>query len=159
MADLMKRGEFPLTEWDPFRMMREMMRWDPFRSISMAGMPRPEREPMMWIPDFEVRENGNAIRFIADLPGIKRSDVEVTVTGNRLTISGHRESEERKKDEMVHTYERSYGQFTRVFTLPDTADLEHVTSDLRDGVLTVAVPTKGGSKTRKIAIGGTAPKS
>lgn len=158
MADIVRRGDYsmaPMTEWDPFRMMREMMRWDPFRMLGLS--PQGERE--VWMPHFEVRENGSAIRVIADVPGIKREDLEVSVHGNRLVISGHRESEERGKDEDVHTYERRFGQFTRTFTLPDNVDADHITSELREGVLTVIAPVTAGARGRKIPIGGAAPKS
>lgn len=158
MADIVRRGDYsmaPMAEWDPFRMMREMMRWDPFRMIGLA--PPVERD--LWMPRFEVRENANAIRVISDVPGVRREDLEISVNGNRLVISGHREPEEGGKDENVHTYERPYGQFTRTFTLPDSADFDHITSELRDGVLTITVPMATSAQARKIQIGGTAPKS
>jgi HSP20 family protein len=155
MSDIVRRGDYPIGEWDPIRMMREMVRWDPFRAATM--MPQLERD--LWMPSFEVRENGNAIRFVADLPGVKRDDLDISITGNRLVVSGQREAEQRNKDENVHTYERQFGQFTRAFTLPDNVDLDHVTSDLRDGVLTVVVPVKAGSRSRKIQIGGSQPRS
>ena len=158
MAEIVRRNDYsmaPMTEWDPFRMMREMIRWDPFRMIALA----PQIERDVWMPHFEVRETGNEIRIIADLPGVKREDLEITVNGNRLVISGHRELEERGKDENVHTYERQSGQFTRTFTLPDNVDIDHITSELRDGVLTIIVPMTAGARARKIQIGGAAPKS
>ena len=155
MADIVKRGDYPMTEWDPFRLMREMLRWDPFRDAAVAA----PHERGMWMPHFEVRENGNSIRIIADVPGVRRNELEVSLTGNRLIVSGQREAEQRNKDENVHTWERQYGQFTRTFTLPDNVDAEHVTSELNEGVLTIVVPTKPGTGSRKILIGGTQPKS
>ena len=155
MADIVKRSDYPITEWDPFRMMREMLRFDPFRNQGL--LPQLDRD--VWIPQFEVRENGNSIRIFADVPGVKRDDLEISVTGTRLFVSGHREIEERGKDENVHTFERQYGQFTRTFTLPDNVDVDHITSELRDGVLTVVVPMKAGAQARKIQIGGGSPKS
>lgn len=160
MADIVRRGDYPIghmSDWDPFRMMREMLRWDPFRSTGLGMLPQLERD--MWMPHFEVRENDNAIRILVDLPGVTRDDLELSVSGNRLTISGQREAEHRSKDESVHTWERQFGQFTRSFTLPDNVDLDHVTSDLREGVLTVVAPLKAGARSRKIEIGGTQPKS
>jgi HSP20 family protein len=155
MTDIVKRGDYPIGEWDPFRMMREMLRWDPFRGT--AFLPPPERDA--WMPHFEVRENGNSIRILADVPGVQRDDLEISITGNRLIVSGHRESEARHKDEDMHAWERQYGQFARTFTLPDSADHDHITSDLHDGVLTIVVPMKAGARSRKVQIGGTAPKS
>jgi len=158
MANIVRRGDYsmaPMTEWDPFRVMREMMRWEPFR---MIGLP-PQVERDVWMPHFEVREDGNEIRVIADVPGVKREDLEISVNGNRLVISGQRLSEERGKNEDVHTYERRYGQFTRTFTLPDNVDVDHITSELRDGVLTIVIPMTATARARKIQIGGGAPKS
>lgn len=158
MADIVRRADYsmaPITEWDPFRMMREMLRWDPFRMMGLA----PQGERDIWMPHFEIRENGNAIRVIADVPGVRREDLEVSVHGNRLVISGHRESEERGKDENVHTYERQFGQFTRTFTLPDNVDADHITCELREGVLAIVVPVTESARGRKISVGGTAPKS
>jgi HSP20 family protein len=111
------------------------------------------------MPQFEVRENGNAVRIIADIPGVKRDDLEITVSGMRLVVSGHREAETRNKDENVATYERQFGEFVRTFTMPDNVDIDNITSELRDGVLTIVVPLKAAQKTRKIQIGGTQPKS
>jgi HSP20 family protein len=155
MADIVKRSDYPITEWDPFRMMREMLRWDPFRTSALV----PQFERDMWMPHFEVRENDNSIRVIADLPGVKRDEIDISLTGNRLVVSGQREAEQRHKDENVHTWERQFGQFTRTFTLPDNVDLDHVTSELRDGVLMIVAPLKAGARSRKIQIGGTQPKS
>jgi HSP20 family protein len=156
MADIVRRSEYGMGEWDPFRWMREMMRWDPFRNMGI--MPRFEQQDV-WIPSFDVRENGSSIKIVADVPGVKRDDLEISVMGNRLVITGRREVEERSKDENVHTWERQFGQFTRTFTLPDNVDADHITSELRDGVLTIVAPLKAGSRTRKIQIGGASPKS
>jgi HSP20 family protein len=155
MTEIVRRGDYPLPEWDPFRLMREMLRWDPFRSAAL--MPSLDRDA--WMPHFEVRENGTSIRVLADVPGVKRDDLEISINGNRLSISGHRESEARSKDENVHTWERQYGQFSRSFLLPDNVDVDHITSDLRDGVLTIVVPMKAGVRSRKVPLGGATPKS
>lgn len=154
MANMMKRNEYPMTEWDPFRIMREMLRWDPTRGL----VPRLEGGDL-WMPQFEVRENGNSLRILADVPGVKREDLEISVSGTRLVVSGRREIEERGKDENVHAWERQYGEFTRTFALPEHADLEHITSELREGVLTIVVPLKASAPARRVPIGGAAPKS
>ncbi len=153
--EIVKRGEYPMTEWDPFRMMREMMRWDPFRGA--MAMPQLDRD--VWMPHFDVRETDNSIRILADVPGVKREDLDISLSGNRLIVSGKREAEQRNKDDNVHTWERQYGQFTRTFTLPENVDLEHVTSGLQEGVLTIVAPLSAASKARKILIGGAQSKS
>lgn len=155
MPEIVRRGEYAAPEWDPFRAMREMMRLDPFRAAMMA--PQIDREA--WAPCVEVRENGTGLKIIADVPGVKPEDLEVAVSGNRLTISGHRETEERSRDESVYSYERQYGQFIRTFTLPDDVELDHITSQLRDGVLTVVVPRSEAARSRKIQIGSASSSS
>jgi HSP20 family protein len=134
-------------EIDPFKTMREWLRWDPFRTI--APTLAFERE---WMPSFEIRENGDSFLFRADLPGIKESDLSVSLTGNRLQVSGKREAEKETKEETVYLYERSFGSFTRTFTLPDGIDAEHTKSELKDGVLTIVVPKLPAAKPKKIEV-------
>jgi HSP20 family protein len=90
----------------------------------------------------DVKETKDAYLFTADLPGVKESDLELSLTGNRLTISGTREEE----------HERSYGSFSRTFTLPDGVDPEHVGAELKDGVLRVNIPKKPEMKPKKIEL-------
>lgn len=131
---------------DPFRLMRDWMR-DPF------GQMMPVQS--QWSPQFEVRETADSFLFKADLPGIKQEDVDIQLHGSRLQISGHREDEHEEKDgENIYAYERSYGSFSRAFTLPDNADTDHVACNLEGGVLTLVVPKKKGAQPRKIQIGG-----
>jgi HSP20 family protein len=136
----------------PFQMLREML-IDPFRLFSQSPWGAFGRGQAL-TPSFEVRETDDAFVFKADLPGIRADDLDVSLAGRQLQISGKREHEKEEGEGQYHTYERSYGSFTRSFTLPDSADLEHIRSDLKDGVLTLLVPKReGGEKRRKIAIG------
>ena len=151
MSELLRRSDSPLGDWDPLRMVREAIRRDPFRDV-LSWLPRGS-EPDAWVPSFEVRETDTELRFLADVPGMRRDDLEVRVTGNRLAVSGLRHAEERTNHEQVHTWERSFGQFMRSFVLPEYIEPDHITSDLRDGVLTIVVPKKPAGATRKIAIG------
>lgn len=156
MADIMKKNGGTLTEWNPLRAMREMLRWDPFRE--MAPMLATGFERLEWNPSFDVTETKDAFVFKADVPGVKKEDLEITTTGNRIQVSGKRESEEEKKTDTVYTYERQYGSFTRSFSLPTGADIEHAKSDLRDGVLTLVVPKLAQTQSKKIPIS-SGPKS
>jgi HSP20 family protein len=159
MANIMKRNESaPLstsTDWDPFRTMRELMRWDPFREMSpLFG--RGERM-LEFVPQFEVKETPDAFVFKADMPGVRDEDIDITLTGNRLTIAGRREAEQQEQSDTFYTYERSYGSFSRVFTLPDGIDQEHIRSELKHGVLTLVVPKKAEAQPRKITVGSSTP--
>jgi HSP20 family protein len=154
MADIVKKNAGTATEWDPARAMRELMQWDPFREMA----PITTWREVAFAPTFDVTENTDSYLFKADIPGVKKEDLEITVTGNRLQIYGKREAEEEAKSETVYTYERQFGSFTRAFTLPEGADVEHAKSELKDGVLTLVVPKLAAAQAKKIAIS-TAPKS
>ncbi len=137
--------------WDPFEMMQDLMRWDPFREMSrrMLG-----EEPAAFVPTFEVKETKDSYVFRADLPGVKEGDLDISLTGNRLAISGHRQEESKEEGEQFYAYERSYGSFSRSFTLPEGIDAEHVQADLKDGVLTVVLPKKPEVQPKRIALKG-----
>lgn len=76
----------------------------------------------------------------------------MTVTGNRLTVSGKREAEKEDKGERYYSYERSYGSFTRSFTLPEGADTDKLRASLEKGVLAITVPKKPEVQAKKIAV-------
>lgn len=138
----------PSPEWDPFYSMRELLRWDPFRE--MAPIFRPE--PVGFYPEFDVKETKEAFLFTADLPGFKSEDIQVHMEGTRLQVSGKREAEKEEKGETYYARERTYGNFFRAFTLPQTADAANVKADLRDGVLTLFVGKLPAAQARTIPI-------
>jgi HSP20 family protein len=143
-------------EIDP---LRWLFRWDPFREMTPSRFAQPAAE-MTFSPAFEVKENKDSFLFKADLPGMKEPEIEVSLTGGRLTVSGKREAEREDKGETFYTYERSYGSFVRSFTLPDEIDSDHVQAELKDGVLTIVVPKKAVAQAKTIAIkAGDAKKS
>ena len=127
---------------------------DPFRTLeAMLHVDRgARRADPTFAPRFDVKESKEGFIFNADLPGIKDEDVQISVAGNQLTISGKRAAEEKKDTEDYHVLERSYGSFERTFTLPDSADLEKVSAELKDGVLKVSLPKRTESQPRRISI-------
>ena len=155
MAELIRKNPNPIA-WDPFETMRDLLRWDPFREMAPVGAIAPRAE---WMPSFEVRENKDGYVFKADLPGVKKDDLDVSLTGNRLQITGKRDEEKEAKDDTFYTYERAYGEFTRTFTMPEGIDHAHVKSELADGVLTIVVPKLVAAQARKIPIAAQATKS
>jgi HSP20 family protein len=156
MPNIVRRNENQnVGTWDPFRLMREMMQWDPFRAFDEMGG---GSTFSTFNPQFEVKENADGIYIHADLPGIDEKDLEISMTGNRLTISGKRESEQKEENTTYYTYERSYGTFSRSFTLPEGVDSEHVGAELKNGVLTLHLPKKPELKPRKISIKGIVDK-
>jgi HSP20 family protein len=150
---MVMRDPFQMMTRDPFQLMREMM-IDPFRVFQQMA-PWGETREMIWNPSFEVRETDDAFIFKGDMPGVRQEDLEISLVGNNLQITGKREREQESDEGTYHTYERSYGQFSRSFALPEAADLDQVRCDLKDGVLTLVVPKKAGTapQRRKVQIG------
>jgi HSP20 family protein len=153
MANIVRRQEqqpMERAEWEPFRALRELLRWDPFGE--MMPMARGEEG---FVPRFDVKETPDSFVFKADLPGVKESDLDISLTGNRLTISGKREStrEEGYENSRYYAYERSYGTFSRSFTLPMGHDAEGVKAELKNGELTVMVPKKPEAQPKRITVG------
>jgi HSP20 family protein len=135
--------------WEPLRTMRELLRWDPFGEMAPAW---PSTEIQAFMPSFEVKETQNAFVFTADLPGIEEKNLDVKLTNNRLTISGKRESEKTEQNETYYTSERSYGSFTRAFTLPEGFDGDKVSAELQKGVLMVTIPKKPEAQPKKVNV-------
>ncbi len=141
--------------WEPFRLMRDLMGWDPFSEMT----PYMPQAAAGFVHSFEIKETKDGYSFKADVPGVKESDIDITVTGNRLTVAGKRESEKEDQTDTYYTYERSYGDFTRSFTLPDGVDMNSVHADMKDGVLTLWLKKAPGAQTKKIAIQSATKKS
>jgi HSP20 family protein len=142
---------------DPFRLMRELLAFDPFSG--MAALPSLLRQrEAVWMPDFEVKETPEAYVFKADLPGVREQDLDISVVRNRIVVTGKREAEERQEGETFYAYERSFGSFTRAFTLPEGVDAEEVRAELKDGVLALTLPKRPEHQPKKIEVKPSQPK-
>jgi HSP20 family molecular chaperone IbpA len=98
------------TQMNPYQLMRDMM-IDPFRAFQQWG--DFGNRDLVMNPSFEVRETDDALILKGDMPGIRQEDLEISLVGNNLQISGKRERDEQHEEGTMHTYERSFGQFTR----------------------------------------------
>lgn len=141
----MARGREDLF-WDPFRMMESLFRMDPFRLSE--GLTRTEE----FFPSFDLKESKEAYVVKADLPGIKEENLDISLTGNMLQISGHREQETQDEGDRYYAVERRYGNFSRAFTLPEGVDVENVQAELKNGVLTVHIPKKPEVQPKRIEL-------
>ena len=143
MADLpVRRGSgagVVRREWDPFQRMQELMGFDPFETMSQLLSGR-EVPSAGFLPAFDVKETKDSFIFKADLPGVEEKDIEITLTGDRLVVSGKRESEKREENERYFAYERNFGSFSRAFTLPEGVDANNISAELKDGVLHLVLP-------------------
>jgi HSP20 family protein len=105
-----------------------------------------------WTPSCDIYETDNAIVVKAELPGVKRENVNIKIENNLLTIRGERKFEEEAKKENYHRIERSYGEFMRSFTLPVSIDTKKVTAEFKDGMLKVLLPKLEEAKPKAIDI-------
>lgn len=101
-----------------------------------------------WVPAVDIFEEPDAIRIMAEVPGVKPEDVKISVESNVLTIQGSKQ----QTAEGVHRYERTIGAFERSFTLPTTVDAGNITASYEHGVLTVALPKVEKAKPRQIEV-------
>ena len=103
-------------------------------------------------PSLEVSETAGEWRVKTDLPGVAPEDVEVSVTGNLLTIRGEKKLASDVKEDQFHRIERRYGTFSRSFSLPQTVDAGKVAAEYKNGVLTVRLPLREEAKPRQIKV-------
>ena len=106
----------------------------------------------VWTPAVDVYETENELVIKADLPEINEKDLDVRVENNMLTIHGERKFEEKVKEENYLRVERTYGSFSRSFSLPNTVDPGRIHADYKNGVLTVELPKRAESKPKQVKV-------
>src|SRR4051812_30357795 len=106
-----------------------------------------------WVPAVDVYEN-NDHEFVlkAELPEMKREDIDITYDNGVLTLKGERKADLETSRENYHRIERQYGSFTRSFTLPATVEAARIQASYKDGVLTIRVPQRDDAKPKQIEI-------
>jgi HSP20 family protein len=105
------------------------------------------------MPPVDIYSTGEHELVIkAEIPGMNRDEIDITVENFTLTIRGEKKAEQAIKDEQFHRVERSYGTFTRSFALPHTVDSGKVAAEYRDGVLTVRLPLREEAKPRQVKV-------
>jgi HSP20 family protein len=105
-----------------------------------------------WNPTVDIFEDQNAITLEADLPGVKPGEFELSVENRTLTLRGERRFEKKSESDNYHRIERSYGSFTRSFTLPSTVNVDEVQAEYKDGVLRITLPKREEVKPRQIQV-------
>jgi len=124
---------------------------DLFHNFFGLGTPFTKQE--VW-PAIDISENENEIVLNAEVPGCKAEDIDISVHGNTLTLSGEKKHEEEKEEKGCYHMERSYGSFRRDLTLPSDVDAEKVDASCKNGVLKVKLPKAERAKAKKIKIKG-----
>lgn len=153
-----------IIKYDPFREMRSLQ--DEVNRLFASTFNRGDDNELMrgaWSPSVDIFENKDQIVLEAELPGMKPEDVNISIENNVLTIHGERKFEKKDEGDNFHRVERSYGSFTRSFTLPPTVNSENAQAEFENGVLRLTLAKREEAKPRRIEIkgasGGSQPKT
>jgi HSP20 family protein len=145
-----------IVRYDPFRDLRTLQ--EEVNRLFSTNLTRGFGEEGIgrgaWNPSVDIYENKDHIVLEAELPGMNREDFELSVENNVITLRGERQFEKKEDSDNYHRVERSYGSFTRSFTLPQTVSADGATAEYRNGVLRVTLPKREETKARRIQIGG-----
>jgi HSP20 family protein len=147
-------------------MLNSMTRWNPnvltardpfFRLVDSLFnqdlLPSEEVSNRTWMPPVDIQETAEAYRLVAELPGMTKEDINITLENNVLRLSGERKFEKDIKKDGYQRVERTYGTFARAFTLPSQVNHDKVEASFENGLLTISVPKAEQAKPRKITIG------
>lgn len=145
-----------VVKYDPFRELKslqdEMTRL--FTGNAGGSFDREEMLNGAWSPRVDIYEDKNNLVLEAELPGMKQEDFDISVENNVITLKGERKFEKKTEGDNYHRVERSYGSFTRSFTLPQTVTAEGAAADFDNGVLRVSLPKREETRARKIEVTG-----
>jgi HSP20 family protein len=143
-----------IVRWEPFRDLLASQRdFDRlFREAFAPVLGEGEVSTRTWAPPVDIYEDGDSLVLKAELPGINPDDVEIRVEDNTLYLKGERKFEKEVKEQNYHRVERSYGTFTRTFSLPNSIQADKVAASYKDGVLTLTMPKKEEAKPKTIKI-------
>jgi len=165
------RRELSTVASNPFELMRQISRdmdrmmsafvgggspffGSNFRSPLARGWDDDWGTPTIWTPRIDIEQRGDSILVRADLPGVRKEDVQIEVTDEGLMLSGERreEREEGGESQGYRAIERSYGRFYRTIPLPQKVNLDQLKAKMRDGVLEITVPLDESARARRIQI-------
>ncbi len=144
-----------------------ILRFDPFRelvalqdrmnrmfeeSVRTRGTEEGEFASGSWAPPVDIYETQNALLVKAELPEVKREDIDIRLENGVLTIRGQRKLNEELKNYQCYRMESQYGTFSRSFSLPRTVNAEKIEANYKDGVLSITIPKREETKARQIQI-------
>ena len=143
---------------------RDNARWNPFKEMedlsnglfsflgSGEGAGNDQGTVSAWLPLVDITEDDHQYLIKAELPGVRKEDLKVTVENNVLTLTGERKLEKEEKTKRYHRVERAYGMFTRSFALPENTDSAKVNAEFRDGLLEVRLGKVEQAKPKTIEV-------
>jgi HSP20 family protein len=142
-----------IVKYDPFGDLRTLQ--DEMNRLFSGTFSRGSQDEVLrgaWSPSVDIFENKNEIVLEAELPGMSAEDVSVSIENNVLTLHGERRFEKKDEGDNFHRVERSYGSFTRSFTLPPTVSSENANAEFNNGVLRLTLAKREDAKPRRIEI-------
>jgi HSP20 family protein len=150
-----------IMRYDPFRDLRTLQ--EEVNRLFSTNMTRAFDDEGIgrgaWAPSVDIYENKDQIVLEAELPGMKQEDFDLSIENNVITLRGERKFEKTDENDNYHRVERSYGAFTRSFTLPHTVSAEGATAEYNNGVLRVTLPKREETKARRIQVTGSEASS
>ena len=140
-----------LTKWEPFSDLVSLR--DDMDQLfeTFFGQHLEDREGF-WTPILDIEESNGNIVVKAEIPGMEKDEIKVSVRNNMLSISGERKQESETKDKTFHRIERSYGKFSRTITLPSEVDANKIKAAYKDGVLNITLPKPESMKPKQIEV-------
>jgi HSP20 family protein len=138
-----------MTRWEPFR---DLMRLQDEVSRLFDERVYGNSESVGWTPACDIYEDEEGVTLRFELAGVEPKDVDVRFENGVLTLRGERKLEKEEQRENYHRLERSYGTFTRSFTMPGTLDAEKIRAESKNGVLTISLPKRAEAKPRSIQV-------
>jgi len=118
-------------------------------SLTRTGAANQEHD---WVPTVDIREEDKQYLLTADIPGVNRKDIEITLEEGVLTVKGERNTETDVSEAGYRRRERTHGTFMRQFTLPDTVNATSISATAKDGVLEITIPKQDKPEARKITV-------
>jgi len=138
-----------LSVWDPLREIEELLdRYNRRKSVENGN--DKTFEVGDWVPFVDVHETGDVFNLKAELPGVRKEDVSVSVDNGVLIIRGEKKTA--KEDKKAHRFECAYGSFVRSFILPQSIKAEKVVAEYKDGVLNMTIPKAEETKPKQIEV-------
>jgi len=145
---LAKKEDTLITPWhrllDDVFDMRPLFEWRPELEVPGFGGD--------WVPAIDLAETSGEYLLRAEMAGMKKEDVKISIAQNVLTLSGEKKAEWKGEDKKVHRVERAYGTFRRSFSLPGPVKADDITAVFKDGILEVRIPKSEEAKAKRIDI-------
>ena len=142
-----------VSHWPQFGRLSDLRdEIDRLFDLPLAGYTGSSPWMSSWTPALDVYEDKDQFVVTAELPGMKKDEIDVSLHNGSLTLSGERKSESKNEDGGVYRAERYFGRFQRTVDLPTTVVSDKVKADYRDGVLTITLPKAEEAKPRQISV-------